>query len=376
MNAQPLLPENGIRLPNGTRVARKKHASTGGNPYPQEMREQVLQIWLNAGGAIGGYDALRAPQYNILRQQKKFPHFDTCKRWIRIYLSEGHTLPKRATGNARASREIEGVDLFNLALFRLVKPKAFMVEVQAYIHNRNPNNLPYSLSQIHRAEKRLGLWLKVASSTSQQAYRPINLYKRKCYWQKSYPDGIADEEISHMIDIDEALFKLESQDRKRGKVTKQRRCDARGKFKNGVRGASLIMAICGDDVDPFEFHKMFKEGTTNLWRFYNFMKDLIEWLDTYRPGEQYCFTMDNLNIHKHWIILEMIDNAGHKVVFRAPYWSCDGPIEYVFNTIHTKLQMDDDGVDNMDDLVSKIDNIIFRMTFVGYRAYFIHCGFQ
>ena len=60
-----------------------------------------------------------------------------------------------------------------------------------------------------------------------------------------------------MIDIDEAGFKLESQDRKRGKVSKQRRCDARGQYKKGAPGVSLLMGISGDGQDPFEFHQQF-----------------------------------------------------------------------------------------------------------------------
>ena len=40
----------------------------------------------------------------------------------------------------------------NLVLYRMVRPKAYIDEVQAYIHNCNPVNLPYSQSQIYRAE--------------------------------------------------------------------------------------------------------------------------------------------------------------------------------------------------------------------------------
>jgi hypothetical protein len=29
-------------------------------------------------------------------------------------------------------------------------------------------------------------------------------------------------------------------------------------------------------------------------------------------------------IHKHPIICDLIDDSGHRVVYRAPYWSCDG----------------------------------------------------
>ena len=47
----------------------------------------------------------------------------------------------------------------------------------------------------------------------------------------------------------------------------------------------------------------------------------------------------------------------------------------MFNTIHTKLQMDDDGLKHVADLVDKIYDIIFGMTFVGYEDYFAHVCF-
>lgn len=48
--------------------------------------------------------------------------------------------------------------------------------------------------------------------------------------------------------------------------------------------------------------------------------------------------MDILNIHKHPMILDIIEDAGHHIIFSVPYWSCDSAIEYVFNPIHVKLQ--------------------------------------
>jgi hypothetical protein len=79
---------------------------------------------------------------------------------------------KRATGNRHSTREVNGVDLVNLALFRLVRPKAYIDEVRAYVHNRNPVNLPYSQSQIVRAEHRLGL--------TQGRRHPPRLIERTC----------------------------------------------------------------------------------------------------------------------------------------------------------------------------------------------------
>ena len=76
------------------------------------------------------------------------------------------------------------------------------------------------------------------------------------------------------------------------------------------------------------------------------------------------------------MVLNLIQNAGHSVKFRAPYWSCDGSIEYVFNSIQSHLQMDFEGVESTVDLMDKIDDIIFIMDVGGYSQYFIHCGFN
>lgn len=78
MNAGAILPGgDGVRLPNGTRRADRRHASRGGRPYPKEMREMVLSIWQNNGGDHGGIEALETPENNQLRAQHKFPHIDT-----------------------------------------------------------------------------------------------------------------------------------------------------------------------------------------------------------------------------------------------------------------------------------------------------------
>ena len=106
---------------------------------------------------------------------------------------------------------------------------------------------------------------------------------------------------------------------------------ARGKYKKGAGSVSLLMAISGDERvgEAFSFHRCFTEGGTNLWRFFNYMQDLMDWLDINRPGRSFLFTMDNLNLHRHPVTTNLIYARGHRIVFRAPYWSCDGAIEYV-----------------------------------------------
>ena len=357
-----------VRPPNGTRVDSVPHPSRGGNAYSPEVREQVISLWQN------GND-LRAPWLEELREQKLFPCMKTCNRWIQQFLGEGHTRRKRRTGNIISMREVHGQDLFNLALYRMVRPKAYIDEVRAYVHNRNPNNPPYSRSQIGRAELRLGLHRKAASTTSDCAYFEINMFKREQYWHTEYPTGVSGVSTRDIIDLDESNFKLDTQNRKFGKVTREKRCDARGKYKKGEGSVSLLMAISGDERadHSFSFHRCFMEGGTDLWRFYNFMLELCNWLEANRPGRSFIFTMDNLNIHRHPAIDNLIHARGHRVVFRAPYWSCDGAIEYVFNTLQTRLQMDVNGVDTVFELVNKINAIIADMP--SFKGYFIHVGF-
>ena len=77
------------------------------------------------------------------------------------------------------------------------------------------------------------------------------------------------------------------------------------------------------------------------------MRNVMDWLGYNQPGRSFLFTMDNLNFHRHPVTTNLIYARGHCVVFRAPYWSCDGAIEYVFNTLQMRLQMEINRVDNV-----------------------------
>jgi len=300
----------------------------------------------------------------------------TCRWWIRQYQGEGNSRDRRPTGNHFSKHEVHGQDLVNLAVYRTVQPKAYIDKVRAYVHNRNPANMPYSRSQIGRAELRLGLHRKAASTTSDCAYLQVNLHKQFMYWNAAFPDGVSGESTpADVIDIDKSNYKLESQNRKFGEVTRERRCDAQGKYKKGAGSVSLLMAISGDERvgEAFSFHRCFTEGGTNFWRFFNYMQNLMDWLDINRPGRSFLFTMDNLNLHRHLVTTNLIYARGHHIVFRAPYWSCDGAIEYVFNTLQTRLQMEINGVDSVFQLVNKINVIIGGMP--SFKRYVLHVGF-
>lgn len=65
--------------------------------------------------------------------------------------------------------------------------------------------------------------------------------------------------------------------------------------------------------------------------------------------------------------------AGHRIVFRAPYYPIDGPIEYVFNTIQGMLRINMDYVTDGPSLVAEVGYAIGNIT--TFEPYFINCGY-
>jgi transposase len=358
-------PNGSVRPPNGTRANVGPHASRGGNAYPQEVRNRVIKRHLLVM-------PITTPEITQLRQSKDYPHESTCRKWIKQYEALGHVLPKRPTGNFHSKREVQGEMLVQLALFRCIRPKATIDEVRAYLHNRRPNVAPYSPSQINRAEKLLGLSRKAASTTADSAYLPINLQKRDIYWGSQHPYGMAGVDTRSVLDIDESGYEVEATNRKFGKTVRRLRCDDSGPF-NRNKKLNLLLCIGGDDNDPVTFHETWTGSGTTLWRFYNYIERLLEHLAQHHVGKTYVFTMDNLNVHKNPVVEDLIESAGHSVIYRAPYWSVDGAIEYVFNTIHTKLQQKYQQISTFDGLENEINLIIGG--FQSFKKYFVHVGF-
>ena len=71
----------------------------------------VWQIYVNAGGLINHDDGMRefkSPKNTVLRMQHKLPCLVTILDWVILFQSEGHTQPKKDTGNKFAQREVSG----------------------------------------------------------------------------------------------------------------------------------------------------------------------------------------------------------------------------------------------------------------------------
>ena len=120
-NLFPLDPRS--RPPNGMREdPPPSHPSRGGNPYSNDTRQLVLQLHFNGTN-------LRHPPADIaaLRLNHKFPCYSTCSSWIQTYHVTGDVCPLRATGNNFAGREISGLKLEWLALYRAVLQRLLLL---------------------------------------------------------------------------------------------------------------------------------------------------------------------------------------------------------------------------------------------------------
>ena len=172
-----------------------------------------------------------------------------------------------------------GEKLEKLALYRCVFPKATQAECRAYLFNLDPTVDPVSNSQLHRAEKLLGLRRKAASATADQAYTSANMMKRDLYWSEPPPLGVNGVPTRDMIDVDEAGFKLEDQIRKFGKTVSALRCDQPGVYGSGAK-ANLLLAISGDPVLAMRWWDMWRKGGTTLDRFANLWRPFWKILPT------------------------------------------------------------------------------------------------
>jgi hypothetical protein len=244
------------------------------------------------------------------------------KRYIRRFFRYGHILPFRRNG---------------------VFPTAMAAEIIAYLWNVHGGFLPeprfYHPSQITRAEQAIGLTRKRNATTARQAFHPRNLTRRLVYWEKDYPYGVNNIRVEDMIDTDEAVVNLITANRNYGKSFSCQRARHEGPFQR-EGSTRLILAISADPNNGRRWVEIShgRSGTTNT-DFYDFIRRIIIDLGPGTPNRRFCFILDNLVVHTNPMLLLMILVAGHRFVFRAPYWPKDAPIEYVFNVLENALNI-------------------------------------
>jgi len=200
----------------------------------------------------------------------------------------------------------------------------------------------YQPAQICKAEDILGLSTKCASTTARQALLPINIQLRFNYWYLPCPVGIANIPRSRLLDIDEAALFVELANRGRGKAHLTRRVREVGPYGHSEK-LNILTAICGEDPAPGRparrWIDTWRDGGTTTTKFLAFILMILHDLGPGTPNNFMVFTMDNLNSHRNVVVQQIIHAAGHRCVFRAPYYPVDSPIEHLFNTVQIALTL-------------------------------------
>jgi hypothetical protein len=112
--------------PLGTYTWEEKHPSSGGDPYSQDMHQEVItrhQLGL----------PIVSPELMALCQQYQYPSVWACRQYIRQFNASGHARPKYAMGNHMADRQVLGQHLLRLALYRIVHPEGTIAEARAFL---------------------------------------------------------------------------------------------------------------------------------------------------------------------------------------------------------------------------------------------------
>ena len=365
---------NKRRLLPQTAEEARPHPSRGGNAY--DITTRNLVHGLDVGEAVND------PVYQNLSQHHIAPSRSTMYRWKAREANLGHVRPFVASGN-RKSQILQGLDLYLLAFYRCLYSKAQAVEVIAFLWNsygrfQNPPRL-YDPSEITRAEQELGLTRKKVSTIARQALLPRNRIKRMLFWTQPYPFGISDISKDEMIDIDECAFFLTSADRKYGKAPMFQSMRVR---KSGPYGHddkwTLLMGISGRNGGIagrncwVNFAR--RAGTDDIDTFRDFIESMLQDIGPGTPGNRVCFTMDDLSSHKHPTVLHAIVQAGHRFMFRAPYYPVDGPLKYVFEIIETTLKQNLHKIYTHQDLFHGVIGIINNIN--EFDSYFTNVGFN
>lgn len=227
-------------------------------------------------------------------------------------------------------------------MHRAALPKASFDELNAFLFVMNvddPANRLHSFSQLHRAEGSIRITHKRSSTTAYQAMSPANIQKPHNFWNMPYPFGCVGINARDMIDLDEAGIYPNETNRKYGKSVAGNQCREVGTYVRDSK-LNILMAVAGeDDEDGISdrWYDLWEDGGTTNERFYEFVERIINGIGPGTEERRRCFTMDNLNAHLNPTVLGLIINFGHRVLFRAPYYPVDGPIEYVFNTLQNIL---------------------------------------
>ena len=106
---------------------------------------------------------------------------------------------------------------------------------------------------------------------------------------------------------------------------------------------NIMVAIFGEDYVVGQLARRWVETwndrETTITRLIAFILRILQSIRPGTPANWHCFTMENLNSHRNILVQQAIHAAGHRCVFRDPYYPVDSPIEHLFNAVQLVLTL-------------------------------------
>ena len=137
-----------------------------------------------------------------------------------------------------------------------------------------------------------------------------------------------------------------------------------------------MLAICGEDGNDGQpsrrWRTVWNDGGTTIDKMLEFLQEVLDEVGHANENGVHVFTMDNLNSHRNEAVVALIHLYGHGIVYRAPYWAVDAPIEYVFHTLQSLLRARLHTIRDIPDLNEAINQSIQSM--IDFGTYFNHVG--
>ena len=137
----------------------------------------------------------------------------SVQRWIH------RIIPFPMTGNT-SNHGVCGEYLFLLVMFKFIWPQATYLECIVFIANESSDAKIFNESAVGHALRRLGYTYKVTSTVAYQAFTERNILRRRLFWSRPWPVGIAGTRRCRMIDADEFGLHLNDANRKKRIVAK------------------------------------------------------------------------------------------------------------------------------------------------------------
>lgn len=196
--------------------------------------------------------------------------------------------------------------------------------------------------------------------TTSKAFTPRALALRWNFWTLPPPYGIQTVPRTAFIDVNQAKIIVDYINvRGYAKAHLQIPEPLSEGFSGESSGRLVTMAVSGS-AEGYRKLMLRDQDWTEPQTFFEFMDEMLQEIGPAGDGNRRVFMMDELDIdvfHNLFIIQKII-HAGHEVVFRAPYWSKDGPIEYFFNALDGGLRKGMLNVQDIADIEERIKDVV------------------